>query len=211
LKYSRLLHQQIIDLATAVYAGYGENVYIHCHHGKHRAAAAAAIAQIALGNATSIMMKKRMYVSETSPLYAGLWESVEEQVVLNPLVYVHSEDNLKNSVTPTGITESMINIEFAFEQLQILQQSNWEVPNHHPDLVASSEAGIITESLRQLQNSFEIEKYPKDFSKKLIQAIGVASALEEIILQNNDEPEQIKLYLQALKSSCTSCHRKYRK
>ena len=50
------------------------NVYIHCHHGKHRSAAAAGISLVGLGLATNHEMQEKMKESGTSLSYPGLWD-----------------------------------------------------------------------------------------------------------------------------------------
>ena len=77
LKYDAPSDEQIFDLVTIVArARERGNVYIHCHQGKHRSAAAAAIVSIALGSLTLEEAKVRMHVSETSKAYQGLWDAV---------------------------------------------------------------------------------------------------------------------------------------
>src|SRR5262249_8775366 len=53
-------------------------VYFHCHHGRHRGPAAAAIACVAAGNASGTDALKILEVAGTGREYAGLWRDVEQ-------------------------------------------------------------------------------------------------------------------------------------
>ena len=67
LKYNAPTKTQILDLTSAFTMNHARGkVYIHCHHGKHRSAAAAALVSIALGFSTPQEMKARMEVTSSS-------------------------------------------------------------------------------------------------------------------------------------------------
>ena len=212
IRYGKPTKKQIVDLATAVEAGRSRgNTFIHCHHGKHRSAAAAAVTLIGLGISTREEMEKRMIVSETSSQYTGLWEAVEEAVVIDDIDWNLNEENLRSAVIPEGMTEQMISIESAFDNLQRLQKSNWAVPLDHPDLVAVVEAGSIAESFRYLNQTEVASKYSTDFQSQLLTAWTAAADLERALSNNNTTPVEISTKFHVLSNTCTACHRNYRK
>jgi hypothetical protein len=212
IKYGKLTSQQVFDIVTAVEIGRRRgNTYIHCHHGKHRSAVAAAISLISLGESTPEKMMPRMLVSETSALYSGLLESVREAVVLDSRCYVENEKNIPSSVLPVGITEQMIALEFALENLLHIEKSNWLPPTFHPDLVPAAEAGALAESFRALNSSELAKKFPSDFAEQLFAAWSAASTLENLFVTNTATQAQLSEALNTVKNSCTACHRSYRK
>ncbi|MBM3962601.1 MAG: hypothetical protein FJ306_11970, partial [Planctomycetes bacterium] len=61
-----------------VLANCAEPIYVHCHHGKHRSAAALGTALVRTGALTPDAAKARMQVSGTAKEYTGLWQAVEQ-------------------------------------------------------------------------------------------------------------------------------------
>jgi hypothetical protein len=49
------------------------NIYVHCHHGRHRGPAAAAVVCMAAGSLTAEQSAALLAMAGTSPDYAGLW------------------------------------------------------------------------------------------------------------------------------------------
>ena len=212
LKYGEPTQLQILDLATAVREGMTRgNIYVHCHHGKHRSAAASAIALLALNRSTAEVMKNRMVVAETSQYYSGLWDAVDKTRKLNESDLIQNETNLTNRVHPEGITNQMIAIDFAMDNLKLIKQSNWITPKRHPDLVPAAEAGTIAESFRQLRENHTTAGYPRDFSQKLDEASNFANTLEQEIILGEATSIELSSSMRALSKSCIACHLAYRK
>ena len=212
IKYGKPTKKQILDIATAVEVGRKRgNTYIHCHHGKHRSAAAAAVALIGLGVSTREEMKKRMSVSETSTHYSGLWSAVEEAVVLEEIDFVRNKEHLLSRVIPEGITEQMIAMDCAFDNLQRIKKSNWTPPKEHPDLVAVAEAGAIAESFRYLNKSEIALRYSVDFETQLSIALSAAIDLEQALSNNKSTNQELSISMRVLSNTCTACHRAFRK
>ena len=181
------------------------NVYIHCHYGKHRSAAAAGISLVGLGIATNHEMRLKMEESGTSPTYLGLWESVRTQTVLDniPDIKFHSR------VMPEGMTKQMIEMNRAFERLELAKKHDWQVPESHPDVSPASDAGLIVEVLRTIHLSNELNEYPFDFETRIVNAIHHASGLEDAIIGSHGRTE-VNLMFHQVEQSCTHCHDAYR-
>jgi len=211
LKYGKPTTKQIVDLATAVKIGKRRgNTYIHCHHGKHRSAAAAAIALIALDLSTAQKMTKRMHVSKTSTHYEGLWVAVHSVVPIDESACLLNENSLTSKVYPMGLTAQMIAIDEALDNLERMEMYNLEVPEDHPDLHGAAEAGILSEAFRQLGKSEAMGQYPIDFSERLTQAWSTANELEKELLSSSPSAITLANSMRALEQSCTTCHRAYR-
>lgn len=212
IKYGQPTKKQILDLAAAVEIGRRRgNSYIHCHHGKHRSAAAAAVALIGLGISTREEMEQRMSVSETSSQYEGLWIAVAQAEVLDEDDFLRHEKTLQSKVLPEGMTEQMIAIDDAFENLSRIEQSNWNPPIDHPDIVAVAEAGAIAESFRCINKSEIARRYSVDFETQLSIALSAAIDLERALSNNNSTDQELSDSMRALSNTCTTCHRAFRK
>ncbi|MCH2147552.1 MAG: hypothetical protein MK073_07035 [Phycisphaerales bacterium] len=181
------------------------NVYIHCHHGKHRSAAAAGIALVGLGLATKNEMHQKMNESGTSPAYCGLWDSVDNQNEVTDIPVVQ----FRARVMPEGMTKQMIEINRAFERLKLAQSHHWNVPESHPDVAPASDAGLIVEVLREIQVSDELNQYPYDFETQIVNAMHHASGLEDALSQVQRNTKIDYLFNQ-VEQSCRHCHDAYR-
>ena len=207
LKYSAPTNTQILDLSSAFAMNrIRGNVYVHCHHGKHRSAAAAALVSIAIGFATPQEMKARMEVSETSIHYEGLWEAVEKQEVINVFDILENKKPFPSMVKPQGMTAQMVAIEEAMERLLLVKQSGWVVPKSHPDLAPASDAGLITETFRVMQLNPETHHFATDFTTQVINAVHQASGLEEALMIESIDPKSLDQYLHRVEQSCINCH-----
>jgi len=206
LKYDAPSDEQIFDLVTIVArARERGNVYIHCHQGKHRSAAAAAIVSIALGSLTLEEAKVRMHVSQTSKAYQGLWDAVGQTNIFDVTDLLQNKKVYPSRVEPEGMTNQMIVIDDALDNLHRLQRSEWSAPSNHPDLVGAAEVGMIVDTFRAMQLSTETNRFSDDFETLLVNAMHQASSLEEALVQELPKDE-LYIYLKRVEQSCINCH-----
>ena len=211
LKYEAPSPKQILDLTTAVHRERERGiVYIHCHQGKHRSAAAAAIVSIALGDLSVPKAKEQMRVSQTAVVYQGLWDAVEGTKLLPVEELLQNKTLFPSSVEPKGITSQMIAIDEAMANLIRMQDAAWTAPVAHPDLVGAAEAGFITDTFRNMQLQKEVNLFSADFETLLINAMHHASSLEEALLQHVPE-KTLRAYMRLVEQSCIKCHATYRR
>ena len=212
LKYNTPSKKQVLDLSSAFTMNdRNGSTYIHCHHGKHRSAAAAALISIALGFATPQEMKARMKVAETSLHYTGLWEAVEQQQVINVFDVLDNEKLFPSSVKPEGMVAQMVAIDEAMERLLLVKQSEWVVPQSHPDIAPASDAGLIAETFRAMQLDPGTHLSEIDFTTHVINAMHQASGLEEALKIETLKPNSLDQYLHHVEQSCINCHAAVRK
>ena len=81
IQYNGLTDLQRTTLVRAV-RDLPKPIYLHCHHGKHRSAAACAIVAVSLGWLTTDEAAARMRVAGTSDGYRGLWACVADASVM---------------------------------------------------------------------------------------------------------------------------------
>jgi protein tyrosine phosphatase (PTP) superfamily phosphohydrolase (DUF442 family) len=185
-------------------AAKGDALYIHCHHGKHRGPAAAAIACIATGAADSASALRILEQAGTGQEYAGLWRDVATfrsppaDATLPALVEVAEVDSLV-----TAMTE----IDRAFDALKLCQAAGWATPADHPDLVAAQEALLVQEALH------EAARIPaKDRDERFVPWLAAAERLAEQLqqqLRSGDRGGATHTMV-GLERSCTECHVRYR-
>lgn len=125
-------------------------VYIHCHHGKHRSAGAAASVALALGWMTNETALERMRVSRTAEGYRGLWACAREGRPMASAEIDAAPADFPEATRPDGLVEAMVAIDEALEHLKAIETAGWRVPDAHPDLVPAAEAGRLADLLRLL-------------------------------------------------------------
>jgi protein tyrosine phosphatase (PTP) superfamily phosphohydrolase (DUF442 family) len=179
-------------------------LYVHCHHGKHRGPAAAAIVCLASGTLTHSQAIALMKTAGTGKDYTGLWKDVKnfqplpEDAELPPLVEVAQRDSFP---------AAMAQLDRNFDNLKLLKMAGWKTPTEHPDLNSANEALLLQEALHECVRNLEAEREPQ-FREWLQQSDTMASALHRA-LQANDLPAADPL-LNALGEKCVQCHVAFR-
>lgn len=179
-------------------------VYVHCHHGKHRGPAAAAIvcaaAEIVPPGEQSALLK----AAGTGAQYAGLWRDLERFVPpddsadLPPLVEVAEVGSF---------AAAMAQLDRHTDHLELMQQAEWSVPAGHPDLVAVQEAVIVREGLREA-NRLLTPDDDATFKSHMAAAEELAGQLEEALKAHRLDEASDRM--RELRMTCQQCHEKYR-
>lgn len=186
-------------------------VYLHCHHGKHRSAAALGSACVLLGLLTPEQAVERMKVSGTSENYRGLYRSVQESRP-DPAAVASASSAFPEVSRTSGLVDTMVAVDHAFEHLKEIERAGWTVPADHPDLVPASEAGQLAEALRLLREDPDVQAKPDDFLRLLAASHEHASALERLLVETPaaGRGRLLSEQLSRLARSCKDCHARYR-
>ena len=179
-------------------------VYIHCHHGKHRGPAAAAIACLASGELDPAAAKHVLQVAGTSQKYRGLWRDVAE---FQPPQPDETLPELVETATVTGRVAAMSQLDAALEQLAALESNQWQAPTDHPDLNPAEQATLLWQGYRESQR-FSQQQGEADLAQRFDPSITQAEQLRQA-LETGDQATATTL-LGQLKQSCATCHEQYR-
>ena len=202
LSYGRIPEEMVRSLAAAVHDLKREPVYLHCHHGRHRCAAAAAVACVALNRLTPEEARDRMKICGTSSGYDGLWSSVSSTKVIERDELEAIDLNFPRAVEPQGMIALMVDAQDAMDRLKA-------------DLVsdtAASDAAVIAEAMRAMQRNAAVEQYGVDFARQLDTTWQLANALERALATpGSDQSNGHQTLLGRLLTSCTACHRAHRR
>lgn len=183
-------------------------VYIHCHHGLHRAPAAAAVALVRTGALTSSQAVDRMRTAGTSSHYPGLYACVQAAGLAMPGEIASADIDLPERAEVRGFSQSMAELDRVYDELKLIAGAGWRTPPRHPDLSPAAESGELTDLLRALMDLPETREEPADLIARLAQAIDIATVLESAIAAGN--VDQASFQLTRLTASCSACHRRYR-
>ncbi len=184
-------------------------VYIHCHHGKHRSAAAAAAASVELGLLDNDAALARMKVSGTAPSYTGLYLCATETRRLSDAEISRASNDFPSRWKTSGMVDSMVAIDEANDQLKALEKAGWTVPKDHPDLVPGAVAGNLENLLRALTSDHESLSKPEEFRDLLKASADAAQKLEDGVV-NKVTTDELAARMKAVADSCKKCHTKYR-
>jgi hypothetical protein len=182
-------------------------IYIHCHHGKHRSAGAAATIAVSLGWLTTEAALARMKTSGTAPNYAGLYTCTASASLLTAAIIDQASPDFPSVTRPNGLVEAMLAIDDTNDRLVAIERAGWKVPADHTDLVPVAEAAALADHLRLLAASPEIAARPTSFRDLLAKSQSIAQRLEDqLSTVPSGDPARLSADMQALQATCKECH-----
>ncbi|MCC6284650.1 MAG: cytochrome c [Phycisphaerales bacterium] len=185
-------------------------VYIHCHHGKHRSAGAAAAIASSLGWLTPEQGVARMRISGTAPTYTGLYECAAAATVVKVSAIDAIPGDFPAVSRPSGFVQGMVEIDEAFEHLKLIEKAGWRPPPDHPDLVPPAEAGRLADHFRTLAAGEYARRKPAEFLRLMEESRAKAQQLEDLLASATPEAATLTPALKGIGASCTACHSEYR-
>ena len=181
LGYDGVSHQAQAALAQVIKTCESP-IYIHCHHGKHRGPAAAAICGILTEAINRTESLQFLSAAGTSQDYAGLWQSVKD---FNPQQKWEPVE-LKESIPPVGLNARMVTLEKRYQRLK--QESN---------SLKSSERDRLVSLLQQdFKEAARLELADQELSRQLEET----SNLIQILKTNAANRFEV------VEKNCQACH-----
>jgi protein tyrosine phosphatase (PTP) superfamily phosphohydrolase (DUF442 family) len=178
--------------------------YVHCHHGKHRGPAAAAVASIAAGDMSNKEAREILIRAGTSKDYTGLWRDVARYT---PPPADAELPELVEVAEVESFTAAMAQVDRAFDNLKLCRDANWTTPADHPDIVPAQEALLLQEGLHEAGRTAG-EDYDEQFKKWLTEAEALAIEIRSAL-----QAEDVSLSTERallIEQSCKQCHTRYR-
>jgi protein tyrosine phosphatase (PTP) superfamily phosphohydrolase (DUF442 family) len=207
--YDGASREQILRITKAVRDLPGP-IYLHCHHGKHRAPAATAAVRICLNEKCTIQeVIDQMKQSGTDPRYVGLYALPQsiQRPTKEELDQLPSD--FPEIAKVSAIAEIMIAIDHRWENLLLIQKADWKQPVNHPDLDPPHEALQLLEHYREMARLPQVMDFPESFHNLVKEAEKQANQLEKRLRESNT-PDAIETVFRQCKASCTECHVNYR-
>lgn len=178
-------------------------IYIHCHHGRHRGPAAAAIACIAAGAADGTQALQVLERAGTGKNYGGLWRDVAAFV---PTDDSRGGPTLVEVADVDVLAAAMAQIDRATDNLKLMAARGWTAPPEYPDLDAATEATLLAEGFREAVRLLaDDDRYDKQFNTWLQESAETSSEF----LQKLEQDDASNLW-RLLQSQCQQCHKAYR-
>ena len=180
-------------------------IYVHCHHGKHRGPAAAAIAGIAAGKADGQSALEILKLAGTGKEYPGLWHDVEHYQAPRPDSPLPA---LVEIAEVGSLTAAMAAVDRQWDIVKLCRDAGWEAPRDHPDLTPKQAALLVREALHEAGRTTPAERFDEPFRTWLREAESMAGRIEED-LQNADRQAAGRRF-EILDQACKRCHARYR-
>jgi protein tyrosine phosphatase (PTP) superfamily phosphohydrolase (DUF442 family) len=182
-------------------------IYIHCHHGKHRGPAAAAVACIAAGKVDSKLALEILVRAGTSKDYSGLWRDVE---AYQPPAPGEKLPELVEVAQVDSLTAAMSQVDRAFDNLKLCRDAKWADPPDHPDLVPVQEAIQLQEGFHEAGRTLDSDRpeLGREFKSWLADAEMLATQMKASLDARNSAAAGVQLT--RLEQGCKHCHNKYR-
>jgi hypothetical protein len=186
-------------------------VYIHCHHGKHRSAGAAAAVAVGLDWMTPDQATARMQVSGTSPRYRGLYLCTANATPVDARTLDAIDADFPEVSLPDDFVDAMVEMDRTLDHLRLVAAAGWTTPESHPDLVPAAEAGRLADLLRLTSEGDRSRSEPDaDFAAWLARDAVRVAGLEERLLADAIDVATLDAELAAVRSSCSACHAAHR-
>jgi protein tyrosine phosphatase (PTP) superfamily phosphohydrolase (DUF442 family) len=183
-------------------------IYLHCHHGKHRSPAAAALVHIALDGASNQEAVAFMKRAGTAPEYVGLYGGAASFRQPTTAQIDAAPNQFPSVAAIPPLAEAMVKIDERQAALLQSQKERWRAPREHPDILPPHEALQLRELFRELQRTDDVKSRPADFKQRLRSAEAGAAALEAALRSHH--LTEADTAMRRTMATCASCHARYR-
>lgn len=207
ISYDTVPELRALQLAQVVTNTEG-TLYVHCHHGKHRSAAAVATAAVTAGRTTPTAAAERMKISGTTPAYTGLWSAVRNARPAPPAALECDLATLPSVATVSGMVATMAELDLVFDLVKIAKENQWQAPSFHPDLVAPKETSRMRDLFSQLRHDKDSLLLSADYQERLLRVIDETTKLDTAV--RDGDAAAANTWFDAVGKSCKECHKPYR-
>ena len=185
------VHEDACKAAAALTKQIKDPMYVHCHHGKHRGPAMAAVIAQSAGWLDRKQAVELLKKAGTGSQYAGLWRDVDgfqpqpTSAELPKLVEVAEISTLASHMVDTSLQYEVL--------LDSMKTNEWKV----------SDVRLLQEALRESHRVCNEEMRPwMHDSVRLVH--GMESQVER------EDWQELRGSMARLKQACNQCHERYR-
>lgn len=207
IPYSGITAEREKQIAQAVSSMPGP-VYLHCHHGKHRSAAALGSALVLAGKLTPEQAMDRMKVSGTAKEYTGLWAAVQNARPIDASELKADPKSFPSVSKVSGTVATMTEIDNVFDNVKAASKAEWTAPKDHPDLVPQKETKRLAALFAQFAQEPDCAKFGAEFAAKMERSVAASKALDAALLANDLATAKAQYLL--IEKGCKECHKAHR-
>ena len=216
--YDDVTEQEGKALAKAI-AELPGPVYVHCHHGRHRSAAAVAVGCVLAGELEPRQAESVLETFGTGKNYRGLWVAARSAKPMEKEAMEGFRVEFVETAEIPPLAEAMVRVDQTWEHLKQSEKAGWLPPADHPDLDPPHEALQLREQFRELLRTDEVRAKPEAFRRTLADSERAAGALHQTLsaLKKDraarpgiDAPPAVAEAFKTIGTSCAACHKSYR-
>ena len=185
-------------------------IYVHCHHGKHRSAAAVAVACVYNGMLAPERAEDVLKTFGTGANYTGLWRAAREARPVNPARLREMKVQFVETAQIGDFAERMVQVDRHWDHVKEIQKAGWKTPKDHPDLDAAHEVLQTQEHLAESARVPGASTRPAKFQTMLKESEGAVRELGEILRAKPVDTAKAEGAFKRASGSCASCHEAYR-
>jgi protein tyrosine phosphatase (PTP) superfamily phosphohydrolase (DUF442 family) len=185
-------------------------IYLHCHHGRHRAAAAVAVACVLNGSLKPEQAEAVLETFGTGENYKGLWQAARDARPMDAAALARVKVEYVETAKIPALAERMVEIDHVWDDVKALQASGWQRPPDKPGLDAAHQALQLQEHLRESGRGEDAGGKPPEFHNLLTQSDAAAGALHKALSPSPPDVTAADAAFKRVATSCTACHKTYR-
>jgi protein tyrosine phosphatase (PTP) superfamily phosphohydrolase (DUF442 family) len=205
--YDGVPEQRAKELAKAV-RDLPRPIYIHCHHGKHRSPAAAAVACVGAGLLPASEALSVLETAGTSKNYRGLYQSAKNARQFEEKLLDELNADFPETTDVPPLADAMVALERTHDHVKQTAANEWKPLPKHPDIDPAHEALLLREHYTELLRTDDVSGKPAEFQKLMREGEAAAKVLERAMVEA-DYTAAGKA-LTAINQNCASCHKTFR-
>ncbi|PQO28336.1 tyrosine-protein phosphatase [Blastopirellula marina] len=182
-----------------------DKVFFHCHHGKHRGPAAAAVACREGGILTEAQALDFMRSAGTSSDYGGLWKEITQ---FRPVPVTTQLPMLVEVAEVESLAAAMAKVDRIYDDLVLCEKADWKAPPGHQDLDPAQQALLLQEGLHESGRLLEDDQYDAKYRQMLADTETLILGMKKQI--EAGKREEATASLKKVKAACSACHAAYR-
>jgi protein tyrosine phosphatase (PTP) superfamily phosphohydrolase (DUF442 family) len=185
-------------------------IYLHCHHGQHRSAAAVAVACVYNGSLAPERAESVLETFGTGENYKGLWRAAREARPVSPEELRDLKVEFVEAKKIPPLADAMVGVDERWDHLKAIQKAGWRAPADHPDLDPAHEALQLEEVFRELGRNDRSHAGRADFARMLAEAEAGTKALRAAVAAKPVDAGAADAAFKRVAGACASCHKGYR-
>jgi hypothetical protein len=179
--------------------------YIHCHHGKHRGPAMAAIAMRLKTQCNDEDVRSWLRRAGVSETYRGLWR---DAIAFRTTDIEGIEAELRSVSIGSDFASAMAKLDRNWDRLKRFDAADWKPLPNDPDIAAAHEALMLHEHFQELDRRGLGESQDPEFAQSLHEATKASAELLNAVRQFDHRAKSAAIDL--LRKSCKDCHSTWR-
>jgi len=199
--YDGVPAERVAEFARAAALPDGQ-IYVHCHHGKHRGPAAVAVMCAATAGWSPARAEAWLRQAGTADEYAGLYRAVREFQPPSAAALARVGELPEVAKTP-ALVDAMVALDECFDLLKAAQKSGWKA-------TPANAATLLWEQLRELARTDDTARRPADYRTHLADSERSAEALRRHLRATPPDPAALDAAFRAAGQSCVACHKSFR-